>query len=182
MRNRIIITTLANKEGESVKAHRQGLTVFELFKMFPDDATAKAWFEAQSWPDGRRFCPDCGSTNNAIVKGGKPMPYRYRDCRTHFSVRKGTVMQSSKIRLQKWVIVLYMMTAGLKGTSNMRLYREVSIRQATAWFLMQRIREGFMEGADLPVPGSVESYECYLGGKGKNMPKSKRLRYQDLVV
>ena len=155
------------------KAHRQGLTVIELFKMFPDDATAEKWFEEQRWPDGR-FCPDCGSTNTVTVKSRKPMPYRCRDCRNHFSVRKGTVMQSSKVGLQKWIIALYMMATGIKGTSSMKLYREIGIRQGTAWFLMQRIREGFVEGNDKPFPGPVEVDETYIGGRKKNMSKAKR--------
>ena len=155
------------------KAHREGLTVIKLFKMFPDDAAAEEWFEMQRWPDGR-FCPDCGSINTVAVPSRKPMPYRCRDCRGHFSVRKGTVMQSSKVGLQKWVIALYMMTTGLKGTSSMKLYREVGIRQATAWFLMQRIREGFDMGAGMPFPGPVEVDETYIGGKRKNMSKAKR--------
>ena len=155
------------------KAHRQGLTVIELFKMFPDDEAAERWFEEQRWSAGR-FCPDCGSTNTVAVKSRKPMPYRCRDCRNHFSVRKGTVMQSSKVGLQKWIIALYMMTTGIKGTSSMKLYREIGIRQGTAWFLMQRIREGFVEGADKPFPGPVEVDETYMGGRKKNMSKAKR--------
>lgn len=155
------------------KAHRERLTVIELLKMFPDDATAEQWFEEQRWPDGR-FCPDCGSTNTVAVKNRKPMPYRCRDCRGHFSVRKGTVMQSSKVGFQKWAIALYMMTTGIKGTSSMKLYREIGIRQGTAWFLMQRIREGFMDGQDKPFPGPVEADETYIGGKRKNMSNAMR--------
>ena len=155
------------------KAHRAGLTAVDLFKMFPDDAAAERWFEAQRWPDGQ-FCPDCGSTNTVVVKNRKPMPYRCRDCRGHFSVRKGTVMQSSKVGLQKWVIALHMMTTGIEGTSSMKLCRELGIRQGTAWFLMQRIREGFMQGVGMPFPGPVEADETYIGGKRKNMPKAKR--------
>ncbi|MDE0415307.1 MAG: IS1595 family transposase [bacterium] len=155
------------------RSHRKGMTVMEMLKLFPDNATAEKWFEEQRWPEGR-FCPDCGSTRTAPVASRKPMPYRCKDCRAHFSVRKGTTMQSSKIGYQKWAIAFYMMTTGIKGTSSMKLYREVGIRQATAWFLMQRIREGFMGGIDKPFPGPVEADETAVGGKRKNMHASKR--------
>ena len=45
------------------RSYREGITVIELFKMFPDDATADQWFEEQRWPGGERFCGDCGSLN-----------------------------------------------------------------------------------------------------------------------
>lgn len=151
---------------------RKGLTIIELFKMFPNDAAAEQWFEDQRWPNGQRCCPECGSTSYAIVKSRKPMPYRCRDCRQYFSVRKGTVMQSSKIGLQKWLFAMYMMSMSLKGTSSMKVYRELGITQKTAWFLMQRIREGFMDGIDQSMRGPVEVDETYMGG----------LRYKDLVA
>ena len=155
-----------------VKFHRKGLTVIQLLKVFPDDATAEKWFEEQRW-GGDRCCPDCGSVNSAKTKNRKPMPYRCRDCRRHFSVRKGMVMQSSKVGYQKWAIAIYLMTTALKGVSSMKLYRELGITQKTAWYLMQRIREGFF-GKVRDMAGPVEVDETYLGGKRRNMSNVKR--------
>ena len=77
------------------------------------------------------------------------------DCRSYYSVRKGMVMQSSKIGLQKWAIAIYMVTTGLKGVSSMKLHRELGIRQSSAWHMLQRIRESFNEGS-LKLSGPVE--------------------------
>ena len=157
------------------RSDRKGVSVIELFRMFPDNAAAEQWFEEQRWPDGQRFCPDCGSINYATSASRKPMPYRCRDCRQYFSVRKGTVMQSSGLDFQKWIIAIYMMATGIKGTSSLKIHRDLHIRQATAWHLMQRIREGFTGGESLPMPGPLEADETHIGGKERNKHGSKKL-------
>ena len=83
------------------KFYRVGLSLIELAEMIPDEATATKWFETIMWEDGCS-CPYCLSSNVAEKKNRKPMPYRCRDCRKHFSVRTGTVIERSHIPLKKW--------------------------------------------------------------------------------
>ena len=154
------------------KAHREGISLVALMDMFPDEATAVEWYENCRWPGGR-FCPHCGSLDTAEVKAAKPMPYRCRDCRKHFSVRTGTVMAESKLPVRKWVIAIYLCSTNLKGVSSMKLHRDLKVTQKTAWFLAHRIREAMEFPHDL-FGGPVEVDETYMGGKRKNMSNAKR--------
>ena len=146
----------------------------ELFRIFPNNEKAEQWFEAQRWASGIA-CPDCGSVRCSPCKDRKPMPYRCKDCRKHFSVRKGTVMQSSKLGYQEWAIAIYLVATSLKSVSSMKLHRDLKIRQSSAWYLAQRIREGFVDGTEL-MAGPVEADEVYIGGLEKNKHESKELK------
>ena len=158
------------------RADREGLSVIELFKMFPDNASARKWMEDLRWPKGERHCSHCGSFKTKAVPNEKPMPYHCGDCRKYFSVKTGTVMQSSKIGLQKWVIAIYLMSTSLKGVSSMKLHRDLGVTQKTAWFLAQKIRQGWLDGQDDndKFDSTVEVDETYIGGKAKNMSAKER--------
>ncbi len=150
--------------------------VQELFRMFPDDATAEKWFAEKRWPDGPH-CPYCGSTNVQSGAKHKTMPYRCREkaCAKRFSVRTKTPMESSKLGFQTWAIALYQVTTNLKGVSSMKLHRDLGITQRSAWFLAHRLREAWKDHGP-QFTGPVEADETYIGGKRKNMPKSKRAK------
>ncbi len=156
------------------KSHRNGISLLELAEMFSDEESARKWFEGIIWPDGERYCPHCGTDNNYECKHAK-MPYRCRDCKRYFSVKTGTCMARSPIPLRKWVYAIYLELTSLKGTSSMKLHRDLGVRQATAWFMLQRIREAFAdEGPKVRFKGPAEADESYFGGLRKNMPTSKR--------
>ncbi len=104
------------------------------------------------------------------------MPYRCRDCRHHFSVRKGTVMQDSKLGHRTWVLAIYLLTAHPKGYSSRQLAKTLGIQPCTAWHLSHRIREGFDFGKGKPLAGPVEVDETFMGGLEKRKHYAKKLR------
>ena len=83
------------------KSFRAGISLVQIFRMFPDDATAEAWFVARRWPTGVA-CPHCGSLNVQTGARHATMPYRCREkqCAKRFSPKTGTVMEGSKLGLQ----------------------------------------------------------------------------------
>ena len=159
---------------EPGKSHREGISLIELCDMFPNEEVAAKWFESVRWPtDDDRSCPHCGSCNTMRKENRKPQPFRCRDCRRFFSVRKGSVMENSGISLRKWAIAIYLNATGLKGVSSMKLHRDLKITQKSAWFMAHRLREAFSGGEDL-FTGPVEVDETCIGGKRKNRSNARR--------
>ena len=156
------------------QSFRKGLSLPELVRMFPDDTAAEAWLVDTRWPDGVQ-CPNCGSWRVQSGTAHKTMPYRCRECRKRFSVRSKTVMAASNLGFQVWLLAIYLLTTGIKGTSSMKLHRDLGVTQKTAWHLSHRIRAMWQAG-DFLLSGPVEADETYIGGKETNKHESRKLK------
>lgn len=139
------------------------ISLYQFFQRFPNEEAARQYFERNRW-NGEAHCPHCGSLSVVEVKDHKPMPYRCRDCRKHFSVRTGTVLAESRLPLHKWLMAIYMMTSARKGIPSTQMARELGITQKSAWFLAQRIRETWLSkagdddmGAQVQVDGTFSA-------------------------
>lgn len=156
------------------KTQRQGISLIELTEMFPDEASAVAWFETKRWREGR-YCGHCGSTDTKEAPNARPMPYWCRSCQSYFSVRTGTTIANSKIPLRTWAFAVYIYVTNLKGVSSLRLSQDLGVTQKTAWFMLHRLRKSWdNSGIDEMMAGPAEVDEAYIGGKRKNMHAWKR--------
>lgn len=130
------------------------ISFYQFFQQFPDEESARLFFEGKKWGD-TPYCGHCGSVDVSECKDHKPMPYRCKSCRKHFSVRTGTVLEQSRLPLHKWLMAIYMMTTARKGIPSTQIARELGITQKSAWFLAQRIRETWMSNK---CHGHVQSF------------------------
>ena len=154
------------------KFYRKGITLLEITRQFDTSEKGEAWFIEQRWPNGIA-CPHCGSINVATIASRNPQPFRCRDCRKHFSVKTGTVLQSSNISLDKWAIAFFLYATNLKGVSSMKLHRDLGITQKSAWHMAHRIRETLAVTGN-KFAGPVEVDETYIGGKERNKHEYKK--------
>ncbi len=155
---------------------------------FVDVTAAREWLENQRWPNGP-VCPHCGNTDAAKITGLKgkahrPGVYQCNECREQFTVTVGSVMERSKIPLNKWVLAMHLMSASKKGMSAHQLHRMLGITYHSAWFLAHRIREAMRTGALAPFGGEggvVEIDETFIGRK-KGMEKRQAYHHKMAVL
>ena len=115
---------------------------------FHNEEQAFAYVEARVWPEGPT-CPHCGGVERISKMQGKSTRmglYKCYQCRKPFTVRMGTIFESSKVPLHVWLAAMYLIAGSKKGISSNQLARTLGLTVKTAWFLSHSIREAIREG------------------------------------
>ncbi len=138
---------------------------------FQNEATAFAYVEAHLWPNGP-VCPHCGSGDRVGRLNGKttrPGLCKCYSCKKPFTVRIGTIFESSHLALHLWLQIIHLMCASKKGISTRQIQRMLDCSMKTAWFLGHRIREAMKDNGDVigGLGKTVEADETYLSKSPK---------------
>ena len=150
---------------------KPAISAFDFFERFPDEKTARGYFEGRRWPHGIN-CPLCGGDNNSPRKGREGF-YHCNDCKRTFSAKSGTVMGRSKIKIRAWLYAMHLLATAHKSASSLHLSRELGVTQKTAWWMLHRIREACGGRGGL-LRGDIEADETDIGGKKKDKHQPKR--------
>lgn len=135
-----------------------------------DEDAAFAYVEARLWPNGP-VCPHCGGVERISRMGGKATRkglHKCYQCRKQFTVRQGTIFESSHLPLNVWLQAIFLIASSKKGISSHQLQRMLGCTLKTAWFLSHRIREAMRDGDLTPLGGEggvVEVDETFIGHK-----------------
>src|SRR6476661_7874729 len=122
---------------------------------FQSEEKAFAYVEARLWPEGP-VCPHCGGVERISKMQGKSTRkglYKCYQCRKPFTVRMGTIFESSKVGLHIWLQAMYLIAGSKKGISSNQLHRTLGVTLKTAWFMSHRIREAMRSGNMTPFGG-----------------------------
>jgi transposase-like protein len=135
---------------------------------YHNEDAAFAYVERIVWPKGP-VCPHCGGVEriskmegNATRKG----LHKCYQCRKQFTVRQGTIFESSHVPLHIWLQAIFFVAGSKKGVSSNQLHRTLGVTLKTAWFMSHRIREAMRSGdlSQFGVGGGiVEADETYIG-------------------
>jgi len=137
-------------------------------KHFHDEAAAYRFVEKRVWPNGP-VCPRCGERKRIGKLKGKSTRmgvYKCYKCRKPFTVKIGTIFESSHVKLHLWLQAIFLMASSKKGISANQLHRTLGVTLKTAWFMAHRIREAMRDGSLAPMGGGgkiVEADETYYG-------------------
>jgi transposase-like protein len=144
-----------------------------------NEEAAYVYVEARIWPNGAT-CPKCGERDRVSKMGGKSTrigAYKCYKCRKPFTVKVGTIFESSHVPMHIWLQAIYLMCASKKGISSNQLHRTLGVTLKTAWFMSHRIREAMRTDTGVfgVGGGSVEIDETFIG-KEPGVQKSKTAR------
>jgi transposase-like protein len=144
---------------------------------FHDEQAAYNFVERRIWPNGP-VCPHCGGVDRISKMQGKSTrlgTYKCYQCRKPFTVKVGTVFESSHVPMRHWLQAMFLMASSKKGFSANQLHRTLGCTLKTAWFIEHRIREAMRDVGIEPMGGDgkvVEVDETFIG-RLEGQPKGK---------
>jgi transposase-like protein len=146
-------------------------TLVDAVRYFSDPDTCLNFMVRLRWPNGVT-CPRCGSAEHSFISTRRL--WKCKACRRQFSVKVGTIFEDSPLPLDKWLTAIWLIANAKNGISSWELHRALGITQKSAWFVLHRIRLAMQSGDFTKLKGEVEVDETFIGGKARNMHKSKR--------
>lgn len=132
---------------------------------------AKEIFSKLRWPNGV-VCPYCGERHIWKFKSGL---YKCSHCRRTFSDTSNTVYHSTKVKIEYWLIAMYLLSM-TKGISSTELSSLLGLSQKSSWYMLHILRLS-MKQSDTVLTGDITVDEVYLRGKWSSIIVPKKIEF-----
>jgi len=147
-------------------------SLMEAIRVFSDPQVCLNFVAGAKWGARGPVCPRCDSKRLSFLK--TRLMWKCLDCKKQFSVKVGTIFEDSAVGLDKWLCAMWMLANCKNGISSYEIGRALKVTQATAWFMMHRIRHAQHTGSINKMTGTIEADETFVGGAARFMHKHKR--------
>jgi len=152
-------------------------TLQQAIQHFSDEKNCREFMISMRWLDGKVRCPRCGSEKVSWLEKARLYFCPVKHEKQKFSLKVGTIFEDSPIGLEKWLPAMWLLCNAKNGISSYEIHRALGVTQKTAWFMLHRIRLAMKSKSLLKLGyqgGPVEMDETFIGGKIKNMHKSRK--------
>lgn len=164
--------------------NKQPKTLQEAVIFYGDPNNALAYMTLLRWPDGVVECPTCGRKDVVFLHNQRKWQCKSVHAKRQFSAKVGTIFEDSPIALEKWLVVVWMLSNCRNGVSSYEIARAIGVTQKSAWFMLHRIRLGLQSKKGGKLGGGphskVEIDETFIGGKARNMHKNRRAKMHNI--
>jgi len=144
----------------------EGQNLLNFVKELPNDEACKAYLSKMKWQDGF-ICSKCGHTKGCEKSGHR---YHCYACHHVESSTANTLFHKVKFGLHKAFLIVFEMSTSSKGLSSVQMGKRYGIRQSTAWFFMQKVRNAMKSSKKYPLSELVHVDEFTVGGKEEGKP------------
>ncbi len=150
-------------------------TLQQAIQYFTSPANCLAYLAKKRWPDGKVTCPTCGSEKVGFLKNQLRWQCSARHPKRQFSIKVGTIFEDSPLGLDKWLPCVWLINNCKNGVSSWEIHRSLGVTQKTAWFMLHRVRLAMQDNlTGGTLDGEIEVDESFIGGKIRNMHKSRK--------
>src|SRR5437016_13333757 len=118
----------------------QPKTLQDAVVYFSNPDNALAYMTVLHWPDGIVTCPTCGRKDVVFLHNQRKWQCKSTHAKRQFSAKVGTIFEDSPIPLEKWLVVVWMISNCRNGVSSYEIGRTIGVTQKSAWFMLHRIR------------------------------------------
>lgn len=126
-------------------------------------------------------CSKCGSTQH-YWKQDK-WSYECKKCKYRTSLRKGTIMESSKLSFLIWYKTMFLMSVTKKGFSAKEIQKQLGLkRYEPVWAMVHKLRKAMgNRDARYTLEGMIEFDEAYFTVESSEIEQEKGIRGKGAV-
>lgn len=136
--------------------------LMQFMEHFQTEKDCLQYLASIRWRDGFE-CSKCGHNRYWFDKRNR---FICANCRSHASVRAGTVMQDTKLKAKTWLTAMWLFAAQKDGISAKSLQDNLGINSyQSAWLLLHKLRVAMIRSDREPLSGIIEVDEEYIGGR-----------------